>query len=49
MVSKYDLLNEELIFTYPNHIRNKVIKKYEKSGLTLPNSLALESSIVIES
>ena len=49
MVSKYDVLSEELIFTYPNHIRNKVSKKYQKSNITLPNSLALESSIVIES
>jgi hypothetical protein len=47
IVSKYDTLVDELQFTYPNHIRKKIIKKYEKSGLTLPNSLALESSIVI--
>jgi hypothetical protein len=48
IVTKYDNLTEELIFTYPNHIRNKIIKKYEKSNITLPNSLALQCSIVIE-
>jgi len=48
IVNKYDTLTEELIFTYPNHIRNKIIKKYEKSNITLPNSLALQCSIVIE-
>ena len=46
-VNKYDNLTEELIFTYPNSVKNKVIKKYEKSNITLPNSLLLESSIVI--
>jgi hypothetical protein len=48
IVNKYDTLTEELQFTYPNHIRNKIIKKYEKSNITLPNSLALQCSIVIE-
>ena len=47
MVNKYDMITEELIFTFPVHIKNKVIKKYEKSNITLPNSLALESSLVI--
>ena len=48
IVNKYDTLTEELQFTYPNHIRNKIIKKYEKSNIILPNSLALQCSIVIE-
>jgi hypothetical protein len=47
IVNKYDLLCEELCFTYPNHIRNKIIKKYEKTNITLPNSLALDASVVI--
>ena len=47
MVNKYDIITEELNFSYPNHIKNKVIKKYEKSHITLPNSLALDSSIII--
>ena len=47
IVNKYDILIDELQFSYPNHIRNKIIKKYEKTNITLPNSLALESSIVI--
>ena len=46
-VNKYDALVDELYFTYPNHVRNKIIKKYEKTNITLPNSLALDSSIVI--
>ena len=48
-VNKYDGLVDELYFTYPNHVRNKIIKKYEKTNITLPNSLALDSSIVIVS
>ena len=47
IVNKYDSLVDELYFTYPNHVRNKIIKKYEKTNITLPNSLALDSSIVI--
>jgi hypothetical protein len=47
IVNKYDSLVDELIFTYPNHIRSKIIKKYDKTNITLPNSLMLESSIVI--
>lgn len=47
IVNKYDNFVEELSFTYPNHIRQKIIKKYEKTNITLPNSLMLESSIVI--
>ena len=47
IVNKYDSLVDELCFTYPNHIRNKIIKKYEKTNITLPNSLALDASVVI--
>jgi hypothetical protein len=47
IVNKYDNLIEELSFTYPNHIRQKIIKKYEKTNITLPNSLALDASVVI--
>jgi len=49
LVSKYDLLTEELLFNYPSHIKTKVIKKYGKSDIILPNSLALDASIVIQS
>ena len=48
IVNKYDILVEEQIFSFPYHIRNKVIKKYEKTNITLPNSLAIDASIVIE-
>ena len=41
IVSKYDILCEELFFNYPSHIKNKVIKRFGKSNITLPNSLAL--------
>jgi hypothetical protein len=47
IVNKYDNFVEELYFTYPNHIRQKIIKKYEKTNITLPNSLALDASVVI--
>jgi len=47
IVNKYDNLVDELIFSYPNHIRKKIIAKYEKTNITLPNSLAIESTIVI--
>jgi hypothetical protein len=47
IVNKYDMLVDELQFTYPAHIRKTIIKKYEKTSITLPNSLAIESSIVI--
>lgn len=46
IVNKYDMLGEELIFTYPNHISNKVIKRFKGTNITLPNSLALEGDIV---
>jgi hypothetical protein len=49
IVSKYDLLIDELQFSYPEHIKKKIIKKYQGTNITLPNSLALESSIVIVS
>jgi len=48
-INKYDNLIDELNFSYPSHIKKKIIKKYEKSGITLPNSLMLESSIVFTS
>jgi hypothetical protein len=46
IVNKYDSLVDELSFTYPNHIRNNIIKKYQKTNITLPNSLALDASVV---
>ena len=45
-VSKYDLLNEELQFNYPQHIKDKVIKRFKNSNITLPNSLILEVDII---
>ena len=47
IVNKYDILVEELLFTYPNHISNKVIKRFKGTNLTLPNSLALIADITI--
>jgi hypothetical protein len=47
IINKYDNLVDELFFTYPNHIRTKIIKKYQNTNITLPNSLQLDSSIVI--
>ena len=49
IINKYDSLVDELCFTYPNHIRTKIIKKYQNTNITLPNSLAIDSSIVIVS
>ena len=49
IVSKYDSLVEELQFTFPNHIRNKIIRIYKGTNITLPNSLALDASVVIVS
>lgn len=40
-VNKYDLLVEELQFNYPEHIKNKCIKRFKNTNITLPNSLAL--------
>jgi len=47
IINKYDTMVDELYFTYPHHIKSKIIKKYQGSNITLPNSLAIESSIVI--
>jgi hypothetical protein len=47
IVNKYDSLVDELCFTYPNHIRTKLIKKYQNTNITLPNSLAVDCSVVI--
>jgi len=47
VINKYDSLVDELCFTYPNHIRTKIIKKYQNTNITLPNSLAVDCSIVI--
>jgi hypothetical protein len=49
IINKYDTLIDELQFSYPSHIKTKIIKKYEKTNITLPNSLMIESSIVIVS
>ncbi len=49
VINKYDSLVDELCFTYPNHIRIKIIKKYQNTNITLPNSLALDASVVIVS
>jgi hypothetical protein len=46
IVNKYDLLVEELIFNYPEHIKNKCIKRFKGTNITLPNSLALTADIV---
>ena len=45
-VNKYDLLVEELQFNYPEHIKNKCIKRFKNTNITLPNSLALQADIV---
>jgi len=47
-VDEYDKIYEDLVFGFPNHIKNKVVKKYQ--GIkSLPNSLAFiaTSDIVI--
>jgi hypothetical protein len=46
-VSKYDLLCEELQFIYPEHLKNRVIKRFKNTEITLPNSLALQADITI--
>jgi hypothetical protein len=46
IVNKYDLFVEELIFNYPEHIKNKCIKRFKGTNITLPNSLALQADIV---
>ncbi len=47
IVNKYDLFVEELIFNYPNHIKNKCIKRFKGTNITLPNSLALTADLTI--
>ncbi len=37
-VSEYDKIYEDLIFSFPNHIKIKVISKYQGKK-SLPNSL----------
>ena len=49
IVNKYDLLVEELQFNYPEHIKNRVIKRFKNTNITLPNSLALQADITIVS
>jgi hypothetical protein len=44
VINKYDNLVNELCFTYPNHIRTKIIKKDQNTNITLPNSLALDAT-----
>lgn len=46
IVNKYDLLCEELQFNFPEHLKNKVIKRFKNTNITLPNSLALQADIV---
>lgn len=46
IVNKYDMLCEELIFNYPEHLKTKVIKRFKGTNITLPNSLALQADIV---
>lgn len=45
IINEYDKLQEELIYQYPNYIKNKIIKKYG-SKMTLPNSLEIDNSII---
>ena len=45
IINEYDKIQEELIYQYPSHIRNKVIKKFG-SSYTLPNSLEIDNSII---
>lgn len=47
IITEYDRLNEELIYQFPNHIRNKIIKRYGGSR-KLPNSLDLEFKTTID-
>jgi hypothetical protein len=46
-VNKYDLLCEELQFNFPEHLKNRVIKRFKNTNITLPNSLALQADITI--
>jgi hypothetical protein len=47
IVNKYDLFVEEMIFNFPEHIKNKCIKRFKGTNITLPNSLALVSELTI--
>ena len=47
IITEYDRLNEELIYQFPNHIKNKIIKRYGGSR-KLPNSLDLEFKTTID-
>lgn len=47
IVCKYDLLVEELHFNYPEHLKNRIVKRFKDTNITLPNSLALISNIDI--
>lgn len=47
IVGKYDLLVEELHFNYPDHLKNRTVKRFKDTNITLPNSLALISNIDI--
>jgi hypothetical protein len=46
IVSKYDLLCEELQFNFPEHLKNKVINRFKNTNITLPNSLALQADLI---
>lgn len=47
IINKYDTMVDELHFSFPDHIKKKIIKKYQGTNISLPNSLAIESSVVI--
>lgn len=44
IITEYDRLTDEVIFQFPSHIKNKIIRKYGGSR-KLPNSLDVELSI----
>ena len=46
IVNKYDLLVEELQFNYPEHLKNRIVKRFKDTNITLPNSLALQADII---
>lgn len=41
IITEYDRLNEELVYQYPDHIKNRIISRYGSSR-KLPNSLDLD-------
>lgn len=47
IITEYDRLNEELVYQFPTHIKNKIIKRYGGSR-KLPNSLDLEYKTTID-